>query len=1206
MSGLGYKKFKDNGPRPKSVPSQAPNVILGLLGLAVVAALAIGIAGLVVARTRGPHHDPSQIHNLNVTGNLTAVKAIIDAIMGGNVSVGDTLTSANLLVQNEAVIALLNANHVNVTEVLTAKEIATDMLSFAPIVINADGEMPVTHNTFHLFGSAALNVSLPSDMTPLVGKRLHICNADGKQHTISASPNFWDTNDLWSVMRFQNGKQCCVEATVLTATRIHITSGINKECALLCQGQLCVDPSDPEGSNPLFGQWMAQTQSIGIRESMIELTLDGNQVRITRRSGSPFTFIREKSLAEQVYAPQSPVTETVTMESEVSFSVFSQAGYLVFQEPDSSEVFDIRDIFTLQADGVSLVRNFDKILAEYYPSVLFKKVSGVKVVGANTDFTFAIDSPDGTPTGYNVNSIVNQFNELVEIIRTMFVPSFAPFFESSVYPGIQESRRQQNQALTTGYGPYVTNLADVWTSYLTDGTRLPHTSIFTDSFSNAAAFARVAIAGLGTGTDSSSPFTVLNGNHRAIVGSDRSCQWADITAIYSNNHYNATRHRHMFNIDVDTTAIRLSGRQYNPIVDGAATVTVTFEPITENMSPSDYFATFNRWLINQVYGIHTYGNAYVRPDGRGYETFDELHAAQQAFDFGTEYLDTRFVVPVMEGSARSTAAEFRSYIANEPFDAQPNFGPNYYHTPHENYMSEINQVYYAVDPNTSSDPAKLTGQMVSRGFNANGSRFMFTYAPIGSTPTFPYPGAPQAANGTVWTLVESQFSGRFLSFGLVNPAYTTETTAYFFIPDEVEGPYEMFSDLFAPDGTQGYANLKSTFADASVFVQMFAVVFERVATYNADKIILDTRTNQGGFIPQTLGLATFIGDDRSSIYTDLYSRDVGTGATVYREQDWVAAGYPTLGAQFLVTSRINVTHVIQEYGASRVFQGVGKRVVVLTSFTSGSGGDTLPWFFVGDNPMDNRNLGAGVTSAIVGNIDGRLDGTAHTIPLLSTTSKDTISSFYGFPDGYIQVNVDVIATVGKPPYPSMVNQHPVTEPDLLLSSYAGDTYWLDEGHVTPYPDAPLPGWTGAGGVQEITSVTCLSGGALTQSGSFNISSPATDYYVWYNIDASGVDPAPAGRTGIEVAVLSGDSAAQVTIKTVNAMGPNTDWWIEFTSATAFTVRNKLAQLATIAGDVDSGNTVTQVQASATGVVGQPLLSDQSTWRDRWLEAAIKF
>lgn len=52
---------------------------------------------------------------------------------------------------------------------------------------------------------------------------------------------------------------------------------------------------------------------------------------------------------------------------------------------------------------------------------------------------------------------------------------------------------------------------------------------------------------------------------------------------------------------------------------------------------------------------------------------------------------------------------------------------------------------------------------------------------------------------------------------------------------------------------------------------------------------------------------------------------------------------------------------------------------------------------------------------------------------------------------------------------------------------------------------------------------------------FNISSKDTLYYVWYNLDAGSVDPAPSGRTGIEVAVTTGQTAIQVADATATAV-----------------------------------------------------------------------
>lgn len=47
--------------------------------------------------------------------------------------------------------------------------------------------------------------------------------------------------------------------------------------------------------------------------------------------------------------------------------------------------------------------------------------------------------------------------------------------------------------------------------------------------------------------------------------------------------------------------------------------------------------------------------------------------------------------------------------------------------------------------------------------------------------------------------------------------------------------------------------------------------------------------------------------------------------------------------------------------------------------------------------------------------------------------------------------------------------------------------------------------------------------------------PARSYYVWYDLDAGSTDPAPAGRTGIKVAISTGDSAATIATAAIAAI-----------------------------------------------------------------------
>jgi len=49
------------------------------------------------------------------------------------------------------------------------------------------------------------------------------------------------------------------------------------------------------------------------------------------------------------------------------------------------------------------------------------------------------------------------------------------------------------------------------------------------------------------------------------------------------------------------------------------------------------------------------------------------------------------------------------------------------------------------------------------------------------------------------------------------------------------------------------------------------------------------------------------------------------------------------------------------------------------------------------------------------------------------------------------------------------------------------------------------------------------------------SSAGTDFYIWFNIDTGGTDPAIAGRTGIEIAVAEDASVAVITAEMTTVM-----------------------------------------------------------------------
>lgn len=80
-------------------------------------------------------------------------------------------------------------------------------------------------------------------------------------------------------------------------------------------------------------------------------------------------------------------------------------------------------------------------------------------------------------------------------------------------------------------------------------------------------------------------------------------------------------------------------------------------------------------------------------------------------------------------------------------------------------------------------------------------------------------------------------------------------------------------------------------------------------------------------------------------------------------------------------------------------------------------------------------------------------------------------------------------------------------------------------------------------VAEETEITAFAGASMVQSSHFLMNSALdiTEYYVWMNIDGGGVDPAPAGRTGIEVTFSAADSADTVAAAIAAAIDAELDF-----------------------------------------------------------------
>lgn len=121
------------------------------------------------------------------------------------------------------------------------------------------------------------------------------------------------------------------------------------------------------------------------------------------------------------------------------------------------------------------------------------------------------------------------------------------------------------------------------------------------------------------------------------------------------------------------------------------------------------------------------------------------------------------------------------------------------------------------------------------------------------------------------------------------------------------------------------------------------------------------------------------------------------------------------------------------------------------------------------------------------------------------------------------------------------------------------------------------------GLREKTEITCVADVAGSLGGTYFtleaadlslVSSTNTKYYVWFDVGGLSVDPAPAGRTGIEVDITSGDSASVVAGLLQAALDAKSDLNAVVSGAVVTLENAAMGDVETVA-DVDCGFTFTQ-------------------------------
>lgn len=145
----------------------------------------------------------------------------------------------------------------------------------------------------------------------------------------------------------------------------------------------------------------------------------------------------------------------------------------------------------------------------------------------------------------------------------------------------------------------------------------------------------------------------------------------------------------------------------------------------------------------------------------------------------------------------------------------------------------------------------------------------------------------------------------------------------------------------------------------------------------------------------------------------------------------------------------------------------------------------------------------------------------------------------------------------------------------------------------PYLAAGSPAVTAnpISNVQTITAVADSSGSLNSTYWVFYTAGNLYGYYVWYNINSAGVDPAPAGLTGIAVTGATGASASTLGGNTRTAIAAAVPY-VTVTGATSAITISQLnpGTLTAAADSVAAATGFTFATSSTVGTYGTPAIS----------------
>lgn len=671
------------------------------------------------------------------------------------------------------------------------------------------------------------------------------------------------------------------------------------------------------------------------------------------------------------------------------------------------------------------------------------------------------DNPAFIDNTNPINILENIYNMLLRNGN----PQFAVDFQASDYPGFAAFTARKDQLLSTGV-QYQSVIKDVWRTRLDDPTGLGFplsTTFITTQHANPRLGARAVVTGF------SGDYALLNNATGWQVGVADNDNGRDAAQVYGPEYYVGSQQKSMLTIvGADSSDLPV----YNPLEHGVGQVTVIVDPVTATSQYAPLTAAAHDLQSYAGRSTHTNLNGYY--NGVTNELFDSFEDLQTGFDNDTAafyrirsrgYHGTRAGDSYVDIDANNIPT-FPSIPSNDPTGITLYDGESptaFYSIDIFNYLDPERtfNIYWALDgapipdaPVTTQKLVDITQDFYGPGqpyYKTPGSQFIFQVdnyynnSAFGNTPPDP----------AVWSIYNAGSYNDFnnLVFGILDESKTCgETVAYISLLDDLSiDPIYLASSFpeFAPNGT---------YYPQGPLADCFALVMETLKQYNPTSYVINNRGNGGGYSVMVV-LSSFFGADRS-FYTEKQSF-AGNGyqpsQPIQQTQD--EAQFENLQESINNRKFINTNAFAAAYPNAMV-RDEGTKVYFITDTNAGSYGDVNTHLFRNNDAANFGDLGFGVESIIIGDIDGRLFGAASIENALFTNNSQNTSD-EGIPVGAFSVRLEAISALtraGENAY-LFANQNPVVAPDLLFNMDIENTFWLDVGSKGTYPLNPIDGGT---------------------------------------------------------------------------------------------------------------------------------------------------